>query len=585
MNHKFAIMTVLISLGIFTGHVDCHWDLTIPMGYAEDANLTHLIVRTLLETGWIFENPKLGAPYSLMLFDYPGTDLLHLLMAHGLSLISNDSAVVMNLIYLLTFILNPLAFYYVMTHLKVRPALAMMLALVFNYAPYHFIKGPTAPFLSAYFVIPLTTLLFLALWSDRLPFFKALGEGQHRFQLWSKASFGWFGVCFLTGASGVYYAFYSVIFILASTVFRQIRGFQPAALISGILATGVVSVTTVAQVVPSFIYKYFHGPNLEVAQRTIHDTEIYSLRMAQLLVPHPGGLLSFDWLDSLYQKFWQSGILINENISSSLGIIGSLGFLLLMVTLIKRVKHPVLDQLSLLSLTALLFASVSGGATLFTIYVTPQMRSNARISIFITMFALTGLGLWLEFMLRKSHHPRWKVAALVLMGALGIMTQLPREVTYRESSFLLDRAFVRSIEAIVPEEAMIFQLPYQPFPESPPQFDHKDYDHARLYFHSDHLRWSYGAMKGRDDLWQRDLIREPAATMVHQLRALGFRGLVIDRFGYENRGQDILAEVAGSQVSRYFMSHDQRYVFFEIPQKSLKNQVKTNEQAAWQHRF
>jgi phosphoglycerol transferase len=67
-----------------------------------------------------------------------------------------------------------------------------------------------------------------------------------------------------------------------------------------------------------------------------------------------------------------------------------------------------------------------------------------------------------------------------------------------------DQKFMRQLQASLPVEAMIFQLPFVPFPESPKVGKMFDYDHARGYLHSEGLRWSYGAMQGRDDeAWQK----------------------------------------------------------------------------------
>ena len=75
---------------------------------------------------------------------------------------------------------------------------------------------------------------------------------------------------------------------------------------------------------------------------------------------------------------------------------------------------------------------------------------------------------------------------------------------------------------------MVFQLPYVAFPESPPAHKMRDYDHLWGYFHSDRLKWSYGAIKGREgDLWQRRAASEPAAEMVETLRGAGFGGVML----------------------------------------------------------
>ena len=69
-----------------------------------------------------------------------------------------------------------------------------------------------------------------------------------------------------------------------------------------------------------------------------------------------------------------------------------------------------------------------------------------------------------------------------------------------------------------------------------------DYDQVHPYLHSDELRWSYGAMKGRPEDVGDD-VESPS-----QAAALGFAGVAIDRFGYADNGAAV--EGAAPQVDR-----------------------------------
>ena len=72
-----------------------------------------------------------------------------------------------------------------------------------------------------------------------------------------------------------------------------------------------------------------------------------------------------------------------------------------------------------------------------------------------------------------------------------------------KSEFRHDAEFVQRIETVMTPGAMIFQLPVVAFPENPKVNRLNDYDLAKGYLHSTRLRWSYGAIKGREnDAWQ-----------------------------------------------------------------------------------
>jgi phosphoglycerol transferase len=73
---------------------------------------------------------------------------------------------------------------------------------------------------------------------------------------------------------------------------------------------------------------------------------------------------------------------------------------------------------------------------------------------------------------------RWKKNLfsflMVLITSLGVIDQIPTRALpdYRQvnAEYQRDREFLQSLEqpVLLPDQAMIFQLPYVPFPEHPP---------------------------------------------------------------------------------------------------------------------
>jgi phosphoglycerol transferase len=121
-----------------------------------------------------------------------------------------------------------------------------------------------------------------------------------------------------------------------------------------------------------------------------------------------------------------------------------------------------------------------------------------------------------------------------------------------------DREFTAKMEAVLPDGAMVFQLPVMDFPESP-QPGIPSYDHFRPYLYSSNLRYSFGSMKGRErEKWQAavqgklfeaaTLDREAGMIRVNQanaraavdeLKRLGFAAIYINRNGFPDRGKGI----------------------------------------------
>jgi len=67
----------------------------------------------------------------------------------------------------------------------------------------------------------------------------------------------------------------------------------------------------------------------------------------------------------------------------------------------------------------------------------------------------------------------------------------------------------------------------------------------RPFLYSTKLRYSCGSNKGRQGAdWQLDVQELPAGEMAARLESYGFSGILLDRKGYEDRGEKCLAELA-----------------------------------------
>jgi hypothetical protein len=133
-----------------------------------------------------------------------------------------------------------------------------------------------------------------------------------------------------------------------------------------------------------------------------------------------------------------------------------------------------------------------------------------------------------------------------------------------KGAYRQDEAFVREIEQRLPENAAVFQLPYLGFPETGRRVELFENDLLRGYLHSEDLRWSFGATKGRPADWADDLVGMPTATVVDAATAAGFSGLYVDRFGYPDRAAALEREVRARVGSEPLVSQSGRHSFFDL---------------------
>jgi phosphoglycerol transferase len=273
--------------------------------------------------------------------------------------------------------------------------------------------------------------------------------------------------------------------------------------------------------------------------------------------------------------------------AQQLGAVGAIGFLGLigwgLVRLVRRDPvgaDPAVAPLAFGTLVAVLCATIGGFSLLFALAGLTEMRSWNRISVMIAFFSFAFVALLIErgTAWLSARHPAVMrggivlgiVLPVLLVGALIDETTSAALPNYEASkvAFVRDRAFVRSVEASLPKGAAVFQLPYIPFPETPPRFGMADYDHVRGYLHSRDLNWSYGEVKGRHGDWQDGAAALPAGQMIPALIGAGFSAIWLDTAGYEDHGAALTAALASRLGSPLETS---RYRVFDL--RSVRGRV------------
>ena len=270
-----AAAAVLASLGatIFLRLWDA--DIRVPFSYSGDGTLNLTLIKTVMERGWFYENPRLGAPSGQELYDYPvlSGDGLHVVFFWLAGLFTDDPSVVMNVFFVLTFPVTAVVTYLVLRRLAVGPEVAVVIAVLYALTPYHFMRGEVHLFLAAYYVVPIGAYLALSVL-----------DGRARIGLATAGAGGARGgrvrLVLLLGVHGLLVAVAAVLRFFAS---RDRRAFLPAGFV-----VGVILAVSLVQLAPTIVYRVANGTNEEVAKRYWFESENYSLRLTQLLLPVDG---------------------------------------------------------------------------------------------------------------------------------------------------------------------------------------------------------------------------------------------------------------------------------------------------------
>lgn len=558
----------------------------MPFFYLGDSLLHSMFIKGLIENGWYWQNPSLGAPNMLEMYDFPAVDNSVAVILLWIGVITGRSFLTLNIFYLLTFPLVTISSLYVFRQLNLSYGPALFGSLLFTFLPYHFMRGETHLFLSAYYFIPLVVMVLLWIASDRF------SDERKRFgiNLRSKKFILAVVICVLVGSNGIYYPFLACFLLLVAGISGAItrRHVRPLALAAVLIA--VTFVTLVINLAPSIVYLYKHG-DAGVTHRSVAGPEIYGLKISQLLLPISGHRVGP--LNALKNRY-NDQTTVTESDAAALGLIGSIGFLVLLAQLFfrRQDRDSTIADLGILNLFAVLFATIGGFSSLFALFVSATMRSNNRISVFIAFFSLLTVAIGVEMFYRRRCHSRTgRIVFHVLLGfvlLIGILDQTSRGYVppyeHLKSEFESDETFMRANEALLPERALVFQLPYVPFPENPAVNKMVDYDHLRGYLHSQKLRWSYGAMKNRPaDLWQREIAALPVAEMVQSLAFSGFSAIYLDRNGYADKGVAMESQLRETLQVSPTESANGRLVMFDMTDYNSRLYMQYSE-SDWQRK-
>lgn len=549
-------------------------DLLIPFTYHGDGVFTQESIKGMIDNGWILTNSYLGAPFGADMYDFPNSDSLIYVIMKCLTIFTHEVGLIVNLTFLLSFFLTTLSALYVLRKFGLTRIVALSLSLLYTFLPYHFFRGEGHFFLSFYCQVPL--LIMCALWIIDGEFTASTNGSNRVWNLFKQKKF-WISIliCLLSSCMGIYYAFFACFFIFLAGIISVAKNKKITHLVVSVVLVGVLMSGVIVNVAPKIINDHTNGKNTMLGKRSAIETEIYGLKITQLLLPVSGHRIAF--LDRNKGKYDANAPLVNENFTVSLGVVGSLGFVVLIFMAVlgpflgggRKVSR--LKELSVLNISGIILATIGGFGMVLALLLFSEIRAYNRIVVYIAFLSLFGAGLTLDKLIEliKRDVPR-KLASVILpllILVVGVYDQTTAhfvpDYSGIKASYENDKLFVSQIENTVPKNSMIYQLPYVPFPEYPPVNMMEDYDLFRPYLVSKDLRWTYGTIKGREgDIWYKATSSQPVEKMLNTISLSGFNGIYIDTFGYSDQAKSLIDELSLRLNEQPLISTNKRFVFF-----------------------
>lgn len=577
--------------------------LHIPIYPTGDSLFSQLVIKSVITHGWVGHNPDIGAPFGSSMYDFVVNfgDTTELLLIKVMSLFSSDYAALLNGLFVLGFGLCAFAAYGVFRALGFERSVSVAVSVGFATINYHFQRNEGHLFLGTYYAVPAACWLILGSLGHVTLFVRRDGAGG-RLTTWAtrRTAFSVLAAVFV-GISAVYYAIFALVLlgivVLLLLITQRVR--RVAAPIA-VMAAIVVSVGVVQ--LPQVAWHHSHGANAAVGARSPAESELYALKLTNLVMPDPYHRIGF--LRTIGAKYYDTTLVSGEKPGTdpALGSVGTIGLLIILIAALRAAlgrapttpRSRLVRDSGLLATLAFLVGTVGGGGALIAYLLSPQVRGWDRITVFISFFALIGAAAgisWLLGWLRRDTRPAWlrsgrrpQIAGVVLVILIGWFTvwdqtspALEPDYTATADTWRTMSRFVGQIEQTVPKNSEILQLPYVPFPENPNVFAMGDYEHLRPYLQSTDLRWSYGAIKGRlPEDWGPGLANVPTPDIVRNASAAGFAGIYLDTFGFEDHGVKLIKELTTTLGEQPLRSGDGREAFFDLQPYTAKLAASTS---------
>jgi hypothetical protein len=570
-----AIAAVLLSVW------NAHWEE--PFSYDGDALYYAMVGKTIARYGTYLHNPHLGWPFGQNLADYPeGGDNLNWFSLAATQLVTGSTWTAMNVLYLASFGAVAAAAHVVLRLLDVRRVLAGAVAVLYSFLPYHFARAEAHFNLSAYFMVPFAVLIGLLLLSDDPPVTKRTESGGWRLDWRSRRTWLVLLAAALLGSTGSYYFVFAVLLFVVAAVANALSGGGWRPIVAGgvIVACGLV--VFALNVSPSIVEVIRHGTAPGAVVRSPTETELYGLRISQLYAPRENHRIA-----GLAQLSADSqGKVVPSERGQQLGIIGAVGLTviigLFVLSAVARRRSEwwesrlarLLVGLGLLAGACMVVGAISSYSLLLSAAGLRNIRAWNRISVVIGFCALAAVALLVDRLATRLARRRPSTAPMVAAGlgivllAVGLFDQTSpadrpdyADVHRRYSS---DEAFFQAVADRLPPGTAVFELPHVPFPEVAPIEATQAYDQARGFVFQPQLAWSYGFMRGRHPEYPLAFRNQSTDEWMTSLASIGFRGLVIDRFGYADNATQLEADVAKLVGSESLPSQDGRYAFFDL---------------------
>jgi phosphoglycerol transferase len=558
---RFLLLAFAVILINFLALDGVHRDFSVPLSFSSDSLMFEMLVKGTMDHGWWWKNPSVSAPYEFHALAFPSNSNVDHVIVWFVSRFTSGIGWCINVSWMVMLIIAGISTAFCSEELGLSRTSSWLIGLLYAFAPYALYRHVDHFSLAVYLIpLPATTALLVAL--NRIP------TGRLRWIL--------IGGCGLIGLNYIYYAFFSVFFLALAAAASYTRFRSKPAVSFAAIGLFVVTLASGLNLLPSMYVWAKEGRPRILREKVPAESEVYGLKIRQLVSP------VFESSIKPFRKWTEKEAaaqypLETENMIDRLGFIATLGFLAILAAPLfgwraKRSQGELVFASGQLALGGVLLATIGGFGSLFALLISPDIRGYNRITGFLSFFALLAVGVALDRLLRAAKIrslPRAGLAAAVAIALFGLYDQtqalqsLNRAHTSLAPEFHAVENYVQRLEADLPAGSAVYQLPFRTYLNDEGIRRMRPYDHLKLSLVSHHLRWNYPAFSNEQVDFQEFLMKLPVPDFLQELKARGFRALLIDRNGFADGGTEITASCE-RLLGHGALAGTDRYVTYDL---------------------
>lgn len=544
----WLIVTIGITLlGIILVYELWNKDFNVPIVYNGDGVGAVFTINNFLngKEFWKFDN--IAAPYgeTVLSQDY----FLSIFIIKVLALFSRNTGVVVNLYWLLTYILTAATMYFLLRKIEICPEIAMLGAVVYDFLPYHYFRLQHFWLMGCY-LIPLAVWLIVDMMDAHL-FELENGNKINILQFIKSRKFIVDLIfCILIGFGGIYYAVFTVVLLVCVGLYRAIECKKISYIFLMIIFSVIIALPVILFYLIPMIKMNYSAFSASAGTRNITQIDTFGLKLCLLLFPIPGHRLSV--LSDFTTNFFNTMGGNTEAYIVQMGAVMSLGLIIsvfsLFCTKIWGKGYEKIVQYGRVNIIIILISVVGGLDTFIAIFVSSTIRCYNRMVVFIAVFSMMCICVLLNQVYENGKikmYMKYIITIFIIIFAIWDQTSSNfakyeqynlRSQEYdnlyvdNKIEYYNNKLFIDNIIEKLDSDQMVYLMPFKS--EWSP--DRLSFNKKKAVIASYDTNWSFSVENIEYQNYMRNLEDKEINVFLDTLSIMGFSGIVIDRNGYSS---------------------------------------------------